>query len=418
MKVAILVSNASVTGIGLYNTLICKALNRNDIESEIFVFSTTEAINDFSFYKDTNTGYIMSSFNDETYNTLNSYDYIFMTATPHVSEGDEYKDKFFDMLLNKITTKIIYIPHERQIRGYKRAYDPRMLTPEVLNIWHKIVTFDINAEVFTEFRKIMGDGIIDKFVELELPYEFNTNHWKPVSEKDKRITYFGRVNRLKYPGTIIEIAPQLHAAGWQAEMRGITRNIGVVAVKNLVYHWDEETNKMTKEPSRRILWFNKAYKQEHNIDKSASYLERYDNPTGKVLVFPAYNYNEGIEALSHQAFGCDFFRLKGNIYGYCGEYAIFDMVTAGVIPVLDYDYASNSPVRVNGKDTGKTIYDFGAGLFLKSDLSNVDEVIAEMTYLYENPDEYEKKRQHCLNVFAEHASMDNIVKNLIEAIQK
>ena len=92
MKVAILVSNASVTGIGLYNTLICKALNRNDIESEIFVFSTTEAINDFSFYKDTNTGYIMSSFNDETYNTLNSYDYIFMTATPHVSEGDEYKE--------------------------------------------------------------------------------------------------------------------------------------------------------------------------------------------------------------------------------------------------------------------------------------------------------------------------------------
>lgn len=415
MKIAILVSNASVTGVGLYNTLICKAFNRNNIPTDVFVFSTTEALNDFCFYKDTNTGYNVAAFNDATYSTLNSYDYVMLCAMPHISEPDDYREAFFDMVINKITTKKIYIPHERQIRAFKRAYDERIFTSEFLNTFHRIVTFDLNAEVFSAFREVVGDSINDKFVPLELPYEFNTEHWKPVSDKDKRITYFGRVNRLKYPGRIIEIVPDLHKAGWQAEMRGITRNIGVVAVKNLVYHWDDETNKMTKEPSRRVIWFDKKYKEAHNIDKKVKYLERYSNDTGKVLVFPAYNYIEGIEALSYQAFGCDFFRLKNDIYGYVSEYAIFDMITAGVIPVLDYDFATHAPIRENGVDTGQTIYDKSAGIFLKSDLSNVDEVITEMTYLYNNPDEYEKKRKHCLNVFMNHANMDNIVKNLVNS---
>ena len=413
MKIAILVSNVVVAGIGLYNTIISKAFTRNNVHTDIFVFSTSNEINDFTLYKDTQTNYIIGNFSQETYDKLNSYDYVFLNAMPHISDSQEYRDAYYDMVVNKITTKKIFSPHERQLRAFKRQYDERLFSYEFLNAFHRIVTYDVDAEVFKEFRNVVGDSIISKFLPLELPYEFNTDHWKPIEEKDPRITYFGRVNRLKYPDRLIEIAADLHKAGLQAEMRGITRSVGCLAIRNLVYEWDEN-NKPTSEPSKSIIWFNKAYRDAHGIDKKVKYLTRYTNNTGKVLVFPAYNYNEGIEALSHQAYGCDFFKLKDNIYGYAPEFAIYDMVKAGVIPVMDYDLGLYTKIRKDGQDIGKTLIDTKAGIFLKSDLSNLTDVIEEMTFLFENPEEYEKKRRLCFDVFSAHTNPDNIVKNLIK----
>ena len=51
-------------------------------------------------------------------------------------------------------------------------------------------------------------------------------------------------------------------------------------------------------------------------------------------------------------------------------------------------------------------------------LSNIDEVIEKMDYLYNNPIEYDKFRNESLEIWKEHCNPKNIIENLLENIYK
>lgn len=417
MNISIVISNVSGGGLGCYNKLLYKTLLSLGHDVKFYYFSDNSQFNNFSNYD--NVEFIKGEFTDKYYNEINKSDYIFVGSICIKQEDEDYQNKYFDMLMNKFTAKKIFFIHNRQYRGFISAYPKFAISKEFITSFHKIVTFDKNDEVWVKFTALFGEEALkDKFVHLELLYNFDENKrlWKDVSDKDRRVSYFGRCVKIKDPERLLEMSPKLFENNWMTEMRGITRSIGVVSFKNLIYHWDPVTNKQTTEKSKITEFFDKTYKEKHNIDKHCKYLTKYAHTNKTCLIFPEYNIDEGMEALSYQCYGCNFFNLKGHPYGDTVEFTIYDIVNAGVIPLLDYDMGQHVHVYKNGVRTDKTIFDLNAGIFVKDDLSNLDEVIEKLNFLYDNPEEYNKFRNNCLEIYKEHSNPENAIKNLLNNI--
>ena len=122
--------------------------------------------------------------------------------------------------------------------------------------------------------------------------------------------------------------------------------------------------------------------------------------------------------MAMQSFGVDFFNLSTHAYGDTIEYAIYDIVNCGTIPVLDEEMGKHIHLYENGKRIDKTLYSENAGIFIKADLSNLNEAIQQMNELYNDKSKYEAFRENCFNVYKEFANPEWIVNNLLSDIFK
>lgn len=414
MKIIQVISNISGTGASAYFMTLHQALKNQGHDVAIYQFSNMDSLS-FSLGE---LNMYHKEFVQETYDEMNAADLILVEGLPHKKESQEYKDAYCDMLQYHVKTKKALFIHSHIYMSWAHAnYTQRIASKDFLLSMDKICGFTLDNNTLKKFASVIGKEEMEKrFVHLLLPHIFSKDLWLPVSEKTKKISYLGRLVRLKDPERLIEMRNPLWDNGWQIEMRGVVRSIGALSFKNLCFKWDEETNTATKEPSDATCFISGKVKEKYGLNKKDEVCNDLNTTDRKIFCFGRYKLEDGLNAMAHQAFGVDFFNLPTHAYGDTIEYAIYDIVNCGTIPVLDEDMAKNIHLYENGKQIEKTLYSENAGIFVKSDLSNVNEAIKQMNYLYENPTEYDKFRENCYDVYKNFADPDWIVKNLIDDI--
>jgi len=413
MKIIQVFSNFTGTGQTAFVIALHNELVRQGHDVKMFHFSKNDTV---SF--DTSTLNLHhKEFCQETYDEMNQADIILINGLVYKKEDKEYQDAYLDMLQYHVTTRKALFIHSHIYNSWSRAnYTQRLVTKEFLCSIDKICGFAPDSLVMKKFISVMGQEEFDKrFVHLLHPYTFNKDLWVPANEKQKKISYFGRLVRLKDPERLIDMRDELWDNGWQIEMRGVVRSIGALAFRNLCFKWDENGNQ-TNEPSDVTCFLTGKLKEKYGLNKKDEICIDLNTKDRKIFVFGRYQLADGLKAMSMQAFGVDFYNLSTHAYGDAIEYAIYDIVKCGTIPVLDEEMAKHIHLYENGKRIEKTLYSENAGIFVKADLSNLKEVVKQMNELYDNPQKYDAFRENCYNVYKEVANPEWIVHNLISDI--
>lgn len=413
MKIIQVFSNFTGTGQTAYVIALHNELVRQGHDVKMFHFSKNDTIS----FDTTALNLHHKEFCQETYDEMNQADVILINGLVHKKEAQEYQDAYLDMLQYHVTTRKVLFIHSHIYNSWSRAnYTQRLVTKEFLCSMDKICGFTPDNLVMKKFISVMGQEEFDKrFVHLLLPHAFSKDLWVDVNKKQKKISYFGRLVRLKDPERLIDMRNELWDNGWQIEMRGVVRSIGALSFRNLCFNFDENGN-MTKEPSDATLFLTGKLKEKYGLNKKDEVCIDLNSTDRKIFVFGRYQLADGLKAMAMQSFGVDFFNLSTHAYGDTIEYAIYDIVNCGTIPVLDEEMGKHIHLYENGKRIDKTLYSENAGIFIKADLSNVNEAIQQMNELYNDKSKYEAFRENCFNVYKEFANPEWIVKNLISDI--
>ena len=415
MKIIQVLSNLSGTGQDAYIIALHNELVRQGHDVKMFHFSNNDTIS----FDISALNLYHKEFCQETYNEMNQADVILINGLVHKKEEQKYQDAYLDMLQYHVTTRKVLFIHSHIYNSWSRAnYTQRIVTKEFLCAMDKICGFTPDNLVMKKFISVMGQEEFDKrFVHLLLPHVFNKDLWVDVNKKQKKISYLGRLVRLKDPERLIDMRNELWDNGWQIEMRGVVRSIGALSFRNLCFKYDEDGN-MTKEPSDATLFLTGKLKEKYGLNKKDEVCIGLNSTDRKIFVFGRYQLADGLKAMAMQSFGVDFFNLSTHAYGDTIEYAIYDIVNCGTIPVLDEEMGKHIHLYENGKRIDKTLYSENAGIFIKSDLSNLNEAIQQMNELYNDKSKYEAFRENCFNVYKEFANPEWIVNNLLSDIFK
>lgn len=415
MKIIQVFSNFTGTGQTAYVIALHNELVRQGHDVKMFHFSKNDTIS----FDTSALNLHHKEFCQETYDEMNQADVILINGLVHKKEAQEYQDAYLDMLQYHVTTRKVLFIHSHIYNSWSRAnYTQRLVTKEFLCAMDKICGFTPDNLVMKKFISVMGKEEFDKrFVHLLLPHTFNKDLWVDVNKKQKKISYLGRLVRLKDPERLIDMRNELWDNGWQIEMRGVVRSIGALSFRNLCFNFDENGN-MTKEPSDATLFLTGKLKEKYGLNKKDEVCIDLNSTDRKIFVFGRYQLADGLKAMAMQSFGVDFFNLSTHAYGDTIEYAIYDIVNCGTIPVLDEEMGNHIHLYENGKRIDKTLYSENAGIFIKADLSNLNEAIQQMNELYNDKSKYEAFRENCFNVYKEFANPEWIVNNLLSDIMK
>ena len=158
------------------------------------------------------------------------------------------------------------------------------------------------------------------------------------------------------------------------------------------------------------------WKKEHGLDKDDLLI---DYPHEKMFIFGEYKREDGMLAISKSAFGGEFYNLKKpEDYGDNLEYAMHEIIEYGTIPIFDTHAMKSIHAYENGIRTNMSLYDLNISINLNRDLSNLEEVIDKVEYLYNNPDEYEKMRIRAYDVLKKHTDPISTINIFVENCMK
>lgn len=412
-KIIQIVPHFAGGGLGAYIINLNNGLKQCGYDVEVYRFLSDPKFNNLV---DNNFEFKDVEINDETIADLNNADYVFVNDMPLMSHEENFREAYFNMIMN-LKSKVILFNNAHKLRSLTKNYGKYKLDKELLNKVYKIVAFSKNCEYFKKVKEIIGeDEANSKYVHLMLPYQFDKTkkNWKPFEEKAKLITYFGRAVKIKSPERIIKMQPKLVENGMNGEIRGVSRSIAITGFEDMIYKFIN--GRATKEKSDKTLFINNKWKTNNGYDKLDNLFDVADR-NGKVYVFTEYKYEDRLELISKPFFGADFYHLDNHEYGDTLEYALYDIVDSGTIPVYDSDVATNVCLYKDGKKIDTTFGEAEMGLFLNENLSNLDELIEKMKYIINNKEYFDEFRNKIFDKYCEYADPKGICTQLINEIE-
>ena len=404
MKIAMVVGRGfEGAGIQMYISQLTKYLKKNDIEYSVFVVDDKKWGRENMQEKPEHS--FITKDNIETFaDTLNKFDYVFIHSVPSIKHSDWAQRGFLE-LVKKIETKKIIFQNDHKLQSIHR--NANFL--EICNLCDGIVSHSITSPFYKKLVETFGGQIKSKFIQLHVGFNFEPlykyrkdNHWK-------KITYLGRYATFKQPDRLFAFLPYAAKNNILLEMKGVERSLGALPI-----FYEFEGKKMTKIPRKDIVeCSSKAILNGLIVDNDKRDLN-------KIYVFGPYEHEEAMETLSSSLVGADFYHLSADSYGDNFEYAQCEIVGVGTVPMFDYHWAENCWVYdKNGNKTNKRFIDLDEyGLFVKKDLSNVEEIVNKINEIYSNKNLHKKYLEHSLQITKDHCDSNWIFNKLIEDIQK
>jgi hypothetical protein len=150
-------------------------------------------------------------------------------------------------------------------------------------------------------------------------------------------------------------------------------------------------------------------------DQDPALIHYNDREKDKLYIFGRYRREDGMNAVKYSMFGCDFYWHKNPLaFGDTIEFCIAEIMDSGTIPFLDYSTGVNCKCHKNGYRTDDSLLSKNAGVYLKYDCSNIDEVVEQLNYLSSNKAAYDDYRMNCFNIFKEHYNPIAIANRLVK----
>lgn len=351
---------------------------------------------------------------------INSYDFCFVHDLPNKKSNDKFNEAFIDLIANKVKTKKVLFLNMHK-KSSLRMNHKAMLVEEFISSFDAFVSFSRKCETLSLIENIIGKDELDKkFIAINQPYfisEKDSESWFPYSKKWNAMSYFGRYHPIKDVERMLRSAKTFQDAGIQLNIFGIDQTPSIIGVQDLKYHYDENGN---RSKSTLVKWVTKTFLKKYGYkDGLCPYLIDFPKNKHIIYCFGPYRYENGMIAMRSSGFGCDFFNIENKQYGTNLEYAIYEIVKNGCVPVLDYDVGNEIHFfKEDGSRSEKSIYDEKLGVFLKKDLSNIDEVINEMKDIFSSEEKYESFRKRVFTAFRIHLMPKNSCGKLLNDLQR
>jgi hypothetical protein len=342
--------------------------------------------------------YITKENISEIHNILNTYTYNFLNSVPSIKHS-EWAIKGFLQMVKDIHTKKIIFQNDHKIASIHRNAN----FFEICNLCDGIVSHSINSPFYRKLVELFGDSVRSKFIQLQVGFNFSQLFKYRKENHLKKITYLGRYATFKQPDRLFGFLPYASNNGLLLEMKGVERSLGAL---NIFY--DDIEKRISRHDMIEVN--RKALENGLVIDNDKRDLS-------KIYIFGPYDYVDGMESLSSSLVGADFYHLAADAYGDNFEYAQCEIIGAGTVPMFDYHWAENCWIWEKGKKTDKRFVDLDTyGLFVKKDLSNVQEIVEKINDIYSSK-ALEKKYLECsLEVTREHCDSEYLFENLINAV--
>ena len=295
---------------------------------------------------------------------LNTYDIVIYNSIP-AKKGfsEQYQQDFVNYIVRGVTTFKVGVQHDHKIHSLIRNYE-LWDTMKEMDVY---VTHHKNSKFIQKMKEKIDPNIDDRTIEFSVPISFDRleRYRKSFSDKKRRVTYLGRYATFKDPGRLYPFHPYIRKFDFITELVGIERSIGAL-------------DKMFKFPGN--------VKDRHGVEmidctRKDVNVTPEQQTTELPYVYGPYVRSEGLENVSKSLFGVDFFNIIYENYKNL-EYAHLEIIGASTIPLFDYGWGSNTQIQDGTKLTDIDNY----GLFLKSDLSNAEEVASKMNEIANNPE--------------------------------
>ena len=400
MKIALILGRG-VEGAGVtrYMIEICNFLKSKGIEHKVYV------VDDKKWGRGKSQG--MPEYEmigpkeiDTFYDTLNKFDYVFLNSVPSIKHSQWAIDGFLKMVKG-ITTRKLVFQNDHKIASIHRNAN----FFELCNICDGIVSHSITSPFFNKLVTLFGSQIRSKFIQLHVGFDFSQLASYRKTEHLKKITYLGRYATFKQPDRLFGFLPYAVNNNLLLEMKGVERSLGAL---NIFY--DDIENKIAKHD---IIECNKKAIEAGLVVDNAK------RDLSKVYIYGPYDYVDGMETLSNSLVGADFYHLNADAYGDNFEYAQCEIVAVGTVPMFDYHWAENCWVYKDGKKTDKHFVDLDEyGLFVKKDLSNIEEIVEKINDIYSNPALHKRYLDCSFEVTQNHCDSNWIFQNLLDDMEK
>lgn len=368
---------------------------------------------------------IKYDYSEESLKNINSADIVCVHELMPAKTNKKYLDPFMKLILEDINgPKKVFFMNGHTIIGYRNYFPIDSLTnKELLNSFDKIATFNHQTPAYSKVKETIGEEAMKKYIHMLHPYKFDDSckdKWLSISDKSKRITYIGRWAGFKNPKQVQELHKYANKY-FEFEMRGITRSIGTASTPDLFYEIGNDKTKSFKEniigPSKYTEIINNQWYIDHNIENNDLLLDYPRN--NKMFIFGPYIREDGLLAVSKASFGAEFYILKDkHFYGHNIEYCMMEIIEQGTILLADYFTGESIHMHENAKDTGKSMIDLNIGVFLKTDRSNIDEIVEQMNNLYNDEKLYNEMRNRSLEIVKKHTDPISVANNFIEEVFK
>ena len=424
MKIAIIVGKTPFGGVGTYVRELTKALEKHaGCEVGRFVYNTSY-MNKSEIKKIDAIGWSLIGGidnNDSAAEVLNKYDYVFALYHPCFKQvGEEEVLSYMDLLKNKVTTKKAIFFNEHNPNSIKRNYGiDYICDKDFLLSFNYIMQFETYTSSAKFIKSIIGEDEYNKrYVQLLLMHEFGSkDNWGKAEDKVKAVEYLGRFVNLKDPQRLIRAKDRLDESNYIIELRGLTRQISLIGIPDLCYKFVD--GKATKEPSEKVFWVKKKWFEENGYtEQGQALMYPYEKRNKMIFSFGEYDNTKVYDTVKNAAYACDFFNLKHpEDYGKQSlEYCMYEFVENGIIMLLDSSVGENCYLMEDAKLTDKQFNKYNTALYLNKDLSNLNEIVEKMDYLYNNPKEYDKFRNDAYDFWKKHTDPESIVKKLVSDI--
>jgi hypothetical protein len=188
-------------------------------------------------------------------------------------------------------------------------------------------------------------------------------------------------------------------------MKGVERSLGALKI------FYEDLDSGSKEPNHRMVEVNKK------VIENGLEVDNLKRNLDKVYIFGPYDYVDGMETLSSSLVGADFYHLNADAYGDNFEYAQCEIIGVGTVPMFDYHWAENCWAYQDGKKTEKRFVDLDEyGLFVKKDLTNVEEVVQKINDIYSNKALHKRFLECSFEVTRNHCDSQWIFQKLLDDV--
>lgn len=313
---------------------------------------------------------------------LKEYDYILLNSYP--KQIEEVRDQF--EYLKQLKVPKIALMHELVRQNVSR----------IKGVWEWMEMADIVTSFSEEmdFTQDMLAKMPDKKYfsfkmgtsddELDEMYEKTKN-----KEKDFRLVYFGRASGMKDPERLYLIKE--HDKDIETVEIGIERSIGAVVP-------------FFKNPLSQVMTGFINTREDIKTD---------EHDKNYVQVYGPANRKVGLDFVGESAYGASFYKTKKiNNLGNRMEYTQIEM-SCVTLPLFDIEWGKN----VVDVETGKTFYEIGDNA-IYSDRENIQGTIDEMKYLYENPEEYNRRRENIFKLVKRNFGSKVAVNSFYENVDK
>lgn len=352
--------------------------------------------------------------NEDTAKLLNSADLVIVNSLPDKKDPD--RENILDFIKDSITTKKYFAINDHDSISLNAFQGDILHRKELMSSFDGLLSFDKRLQPIKALKELIGeDNLNSKFKRLIHPYSFgDTSNWLKASEKNNRITYFGRFSWTKDPQRLIRGGDTFRKYGFATDMIGIKRSIATACCQNLLYEFNvyEYYDKALRQDAIKIGPSKKTNCDGTKVtidkkEKCDDVLYKERDPS-KTYLFGGYRRDLGLEIIRHSSFMADFYSLpKSPYYGDTLEYVLYEAIDNGTIPIMDYCYGECIHVD------GKSLIELNAGIFLKRDLSNIEECCTKMKELVSNDELYHNYLLNILEVAKKLTDKNLIISNLL-----